>query len=162
MHCYKLKGTRFSVSQVRLPLGRERGQSVGNNRGTGREEDFRDPWSLFQSYQCLHAISYHSLTFREGEEGKKHKPQSNQSQERNKWIQVEQRSSGFSKAPCLGWAGNIFEELCVEERQHRNISSNSSLVRKTFHAGFSSRTLLFLKNYVSYLGELFIIPRTAC
>jgi len=41
MHCYKLKGTRLSVSQVRLPLGRERGQSLGNNRGTGREKDFR-------------------------------------------------------------------------------------------------------------------------
>jgi len=41
MHCYKSKGTRLGVSQVRLPLRRERGQSLGNNRGIGRDTDFK-------------------------------------------------------------------------------------------------------------------------
>lgn len=139
MHCYKSEGTRLSVSQVRLPLGRKGDNHWAIIGELGGKKILRDPWSLFQSSQCLHAVLYHSLTFREGGEGKKENPQPNQSQERNKWSHVDQMSSGFSKAPCLRWAGNISLGTLFRRGTAQKHQLKQFLGKET---GSSSRTLI--------------------
>lgn len=130
MHCYKSEGTRLSVSQVRLPLGRKGDNHWAITGELGGKKILEIHGACSRAPNAC--MQFYITAWHLGKVGRGRKKIHNQIKAKRGTNEVTWTRChlGLVKLLASDELVTFLWEPCSEEGQHRNISWNSSLVRK--------------------------------